>query len=325
MKASRLFLVLLGVLILASTGASEAQAQASSASEVVAAVNEFRAAHGLPPLQVDPILMSVAQAHSDYQASIQTVTHTGPGGTRPIDRAYAAGFGGGATIFISENIAGGLNMSIQTAIYQYWQDDLHLHTMLNPAAVYIGAGVGTAGDYVYYTVDTGYIAGSPANPPPPTSEGLSSGPEVGSYDPFIISTPREDGAIIHIVGAGQTLTGIANTYQVPLNEVLALNNLAIDATIYVGDEIIIRAGNTPTPTVSPTKPLPTPSPSATETVYKPSPTPRASFTPRPSATPTSTPAPPPMSMERARLVTAVVLLALGVFLVVVLGSMLKKP
>ena len=128
--------------------------------QVVAAVNDFRTSHGLPALAIDAALMASAQAHSDYQASIGKVTHYGPGGSRPVDRAIAHGFGNGAQVFVSENIAGGMTMTIEKAIYQYWQDELHLHTMLNPAALFIGAGVGVSGEYVYYTVDTGYYVGA---------------------------------------------------------------------------------------------------------------------------------------------------------------------
>jgi uncharacterized protein YkwD len=125
---------------------------------MIATVNALRASYGLAPLQTDRILMSIAQAHSDYQASIGTVTHVGPGGSRPRDRAAAAGFGNGATIFVSENIAGGTNMSVDTAVYTHWQDSLHLNTMIGENYVYIGAGVGFAGDVAYYTIDVGYYS-----------------------------------------------------------------------------------------------------------------------------------------------------------------------
>lgn len=256
-----------------------AQAQAGSAYDLINAVNQLRAANGLPPYQIDPILMAIAQAHSEYQASIGTVTHTGPGGSRPLDRAYAAGFGGGNTIFISENIAGGLDMSVETAIYTYWQDSLHMHTMLHPNAQYVGAGVAFAGEYVYYTLDVGYISGAPApsNPQPPSGNAPDAPTQV-AYDPFIKSTPREDGAIIHVVGYGQTLIGIANTYGIPLQTLLDLNGLNMDSTIYPGDRLFIQMGNTATPTST----MQTPS-------VIPSGTPTSTATARPTRKPTLTP------------------------------------
>jgi len=167
---------------------------------VVAAVNAFRTANGLPAMQIDSSLMAAAQAQSDHQASIGQVTHVGAGGSSATQRAIAYGFGGGAQVFVSENIAGGMTMTIEKAIYEYWQDSLHLQTMLNPAALYIGAGVGNANGYIYYTVDTGYYVGAPGSSSeviPQTTAGPAptSGP---TTDSFIKSTPQEDGAIIHV-------------------------------------------------------------------------------------------------------------------------------
>lgn len=72
---------------------------------------------------VNKALMASAQAHSDYQAEIGQVTHSGQGGSRPRDRAIAFGYGGGATVYVSENIAGGMNMSAaeagRFAAYEY--------------------------------------------------------------------------------------------------------------------------------------------------------------------------------------------------------------
>ena len=67
----------------------------SSASEVISLVNQLRTTNGLPPYQVNAALMASAQGHSNYQASIRTITHTGAGGSDPKGRAAAAGYGGG--------------------------------------------------------------------------------------------------------------------------------------------------------------------------------------------------------------------------------------
>jgi LysM repeat protein len=210
-------------------------------------------------------------------------------------------------------------MSIQTAIYQHWQDDAHLYTMLNPAAVYIGAGVGVAGDYVYYTVDAGYYTGAPS--PGKTSTGSTNpGPTAVPYDPFVVSTPREDGTVIHTVGYGQSLIGIANTYKVELNEILQINGLTLDSIIHPGDEITIQAGSTPTFTLSPTEPLPTVTPSITATRI--TPTPRGTFTPSSTSSPTTTVSPLPITTEREQLVAGVVVMALVVLLAVIASGLL---
>jgi len=301
---------------------------AEDAFTVVAAVNAFRTANGLPALQIDNSLMAAAQAQSDHQATIRQVTHMGAGGTNATQRAIAYGFGGGAHVLVSENIAGGINLTINQAIYQYWQDSLHLQTMLNPAALYIGAGVGVADNYVYITVDTGYYVGAPgsgaqAAPGATYAPPAASGP---ATDPFIVSTPREDGALIHVVGYGQSLIGIANTYKVQVAEVLELNGLTLDSIIYPGDEIVIQPSHTPTLTGTPEPATTTPTPSSTMTPGDETRTPRATPTARNTATASATLTPTPIviSPEQEPVVVAAVLISLGVFLVVVFSSLLKR-
>ncbi|MBU0510973.1 MAG: LysM peptidoglycan-binding domain-containing protein, partial [Chloroflexi bacterium] len=321
MRKVFLVVTLIGMLFVLGVDVAPASAQAGNAYDLIAAVNQFRATQRLPALQISGALMASAQAHSDYQAAIRTVTHVGAGGTGAKDRAIAAGFGGGAQFFISENIAGGLYLSVNTAVYTYWQDALHLSTMLNPDAQYVGAGTAFVGDYVYYTLDVGNVVGVPT--PGVNVTPIVGGPTVVAYAPFVVSTPRGDGAIIHVVGYGQTLTGIANTYEVEVAELLTLNGLTTDSVIYPGEEIIIRAGSTFTTTVSPTNSAPAGTPSTTITQHRQSPTPRASFTPRPTSTLTPTVTPIPISAERERLVVGVVLMSLAVLLAVIVSGFLK--
>jgi uncharacterized protein YkwD/LysM repeat protein len=301
---------------------SPSLAQASSAYDVIAVVNNFRAANGLEPFQNAPFLMSIAQLHSNYQATIGTVSHTSSGGSSPKYRANAAGFGEGSLVFHSKNIACGDNLSIQKAIYKFWQDEAQLYTMLNLAVVYIDAGVGKVGDYVYYTLDAGYYSGAPSsgNLSNPSTNNPNPGLTATTHDSFIVSTPREDGAIIHVVGNGQSLIGIAKAYDVPLNEILVLNNFTIDTIIYPNEEIIIQVGNPPTNTISPTATRPTATASVTAT--KSTPTPRGTFTPNPTSSPTATPTLTPIPTGRERLVTGVVVMALIIFLAVIVSGLL---
>ena len=326
MKKIRSFLLIITIILAVSVNVSKSSAQAGTAYDLIAAVNALRAANGLPPYKINNILMSTAQQHSDYQASIRTVTHTGADGSRPIARVMAAGFGGGKKVFVSENIAGGLKMSVETAIYTYWQDSLHMHTMLHPNAQYVGAGVAKAGDYVYYTLDVGYI---PGGAPLSTSHPAGTSPAGGTpqayptpvpYDPFIKSTPRADGAIIHVVGYGQTLIGIANTYKVPLKTILDLNGFTLKTMIYPGNKIIIRSGTTATPTSEATStPTSTPAASATSRpTRRPSPTASKTIAPAKRPSPTPTPAPPgviaKLASDPKALVLAVIVLS-GLILV----------
>lgn len=326
----RTFILLLGLILFSvSLNPLPKNPRVEDAYQVIAAVNAFRTSNGLPALQIDNSLMAAAQAQSNYQASIGQVTHTGAGGSSASDRAIAYGFGGGAQIFVSENIAGGMTMTIDTAIYSYWQDSLHLHTMLNPAALFIGAGVGVAGDYVYYTVDIGYYAGASGNgttSSDTTAAEVPAAPSGPSVDPFIIATQAEDGSIIHAVGYGQTLVGIANSYAVTVGELLLLNNMTLDTVIYPEDEIIILPAYTPTLTESPTTPAPTETPIPTDTPTQGPPTARVTFVLPNTLTPTPTPTPFPIVISAGRepVVIGSVLVALLILIVVIFNGFIKQ-
>lgn len=316
-----IFLYVPGVLLLALLlGSLPARAQAGDAYSLIAAVNQLRAANGLPALQVNSILMSVVQAHTDYQAAIGEVTHISADGSRPRDRAAAAGYGGGATFFISENIGGGTNLSVAEVIVWWQGDDLHLNTMLGASYAEIGAGVAVVGDFVYYTIDTAYVAGGSYVPL------ATSGATAVPIYYVTTATPNADGAVWHTVRSGQTLIGIAQAYGVSVSEIKTLNNLTTDA-IYVGDTLLIVPAGAPAGTPAPSA---TPTPSSTATAV-------ASPTSRPTRTATAIPptvaltaTPAPVQQESAAdvigniLVVSILVLGVGGILLMVAGGLLRR-
>jgi uncharacterized protein YkwD len=321
-----LFTVIVIVLLLALVGsARRSRAQAGDPYALIDAVNNLRIGNGLPPYQINNTLMAIAQSHSDYQASIGQVTHVGPGGTRPKDRAANAGYGGGATFFISENIAGGTDLSVDGAISMWLGDDPHIQTMLSPNYQEIGAGVAEADGFVYYTIDAAYVAGGNYSPPPTIKPG---GPTAIPYYAVQTTTPNGDGSVVHTVMAGQNLTLIAKAYGLTVAELKKLNNLTSDA-LYVGDVLIIRLGNTPGPTA-------TPSPSGTATrvataTRKPTRTPTLTASPAVSTTAALTadpvqkdPAPVRADQLGNILVIAIVGMAVGGVILMVVGGVIKR-
>jgi LysM repeat protein len=264
---SQVFLVL--AIILSAWAGSPLRASAAAASQaydLIDQVNSLRSANGLPSYQVDNALMAAAQAQSDWQASTGSVTHTGAGGSRPRDRAAAAGFGGGAQIFVSENIAGGGGLTAAEAV-SWWQGDApHLNTMLSPNYVYIGAGAASSGGTVYLTILAGYwvgSAGSAANPTAQAGTAVSPGGGAPAYSPPQTATPAADGSVIHVVQAGQTLWTIAAIYGVSLADLYAINQMNENTFIYPGDKVTIRPASTPTATATLTPAPSTPRPTAT--------------------------------------------------------------
>lgn len=295
MKKTPCQLFLIGLSLLISlVMVRSIQAQGDSATTVINTINSLRAQRGLAALQVHPALMQIAQQHSQYQASIGTWTHVSADGSRPIDRARAAGFGNGADIYISENVAYWDNGTIMQVINDPWNDPEHHNTMYGPNYQYIGAGVAYSGSLVFYTVDTGYWIGDPApTPENPALTGTPSSSLEPSAVPVVVSTPLSDGTVKHIIAGGQSLWTIAAVYNITLEELRELNDLEPDAIMNLGDEIIIHPSYTPTNTpigqASPTLPprfTHTPSPVGTRgtaisfSPATPSPTDRSAAEPR---------------------------------------------
>jgi LysM repeat protein len=316
--------MLLTILLSLFGNFSHSSAQAGDPYSLIDAVNNLRAANGLSPLQISSILMSAAQGHSDYQAAIGQVTHTGAGGTSPRDRAAAAGYGGGATFFISENIAGGTDLSVDGVISMWQGDNPHIQTMLGANYQDIGAGVSVSNGFVYYTIDVGYVAGAHSSTPRATI--TPGGPTPIPIYLVQTATPKPDGSVVHTVLSGQTLIGIAIAYGLTVAELKTMNNLTSDV-IYVGDKLIIRPANTPGPTATITATI-TPTRAATST-RNPTRTPTSSSTSittniTTQADPTQTGASQPASDPLGKiLVIAIIGLAVGGLILMILPGVTK--
>lgn len=286
------------VVILLSLGAAfptqqvqSAPPAAPSAADLMAAVQALRAKQGLPPLIVDSALMFSAQKHSEYQASIGTYSHIGAGGTRAKDRAIAAGFGGGATVWMSENVAMAQSgTSLDVVLYQYWGDPDHWNTMTNPRYIYGGSGVAVSNGIAYYTLNTGYTTGGSSSGITQTTYVAPTSttplPTLPLIYPVITSTKSAGDGIIHVVRDGQTLIGIAQAYKIALADLKKLNNLTSDI-IFTGQKLVIQPSNTPAPTATITRTL-TVTPTVTSTAL---PTRTATLAPSPTLSATPTPAP----------------------------------
>ncbi|NUR65009.1 MAG: stress protein [Streptomyces sp.] len=119
---------------------------ARTASEVVDLTNRERTRRGLPPLAVDPRLTTAAQAHSADMIARAFYSHTAPDGSRPWDRAAAAG---ATRRSIGENIACGQRSPAE--VVEGWMNSPgHRANILTPGFTHIGigfAGGGAAGTY----------------------------------------------------------------------------------------------------------------------------------------------------------------------------------
>jgi len=242
-------------------------------------------------LIVDSILNGTAQSTANIMAANSSCAHIGG-----VDsRVAAAGFGGGAQVFATENIACGGSLTLNKMIYEYWADADHMIPMVNSYYTHVGAAVGENNGYYYYVLHAAYTSGSQGSFLLPTSAYAGSANTAAPAAPVRVSTsiPKDDGIIVHKVQQGQAAWSIALAYNVTVADLVRLNNLypAENPLIYVGQDLLIREAFTPT--VSPT---------VTNTLRAPSRTPWPTITPRPvkpagTDTPTATPTTPPLFPE----------------------------
>ncbi len=122
------------------------------------------------------------------------------------------------------------------------------------------------------------------------------------------------------------MINIALAYNIPLKDLLALNNLTSESVIYPGEKLTVGKVSTPTPTTAITN-TPTPRPATptrrpTRTPTLKPPTATATVF---SATPTATPMPPnPMDTFGKVMVGAIVALGVLGALLMVAGEVIKR-
>ena len=264
-------MIILSLLLTGFVTRNSVRLNAPGAYDVIAAVNSLRASRGLAALETDGSLMAAAQVQADYLASIGgpniTNGHQGAGGTYAYDRAAAAGYPLPQGVDVIECWAwANDSVSINQIITDYglWGDPAHMDVMLHKYGKHVGAGVTEKDGNVYYILDVstiyGISTGNSAGTPDGKIPTRSTTPQVV---PVIVSTPKPDGSISHVVQAGQALWSIAIAYGVTVEQLRLLNNFAPNTNnIYVGETLVIRIASTPlpSPTVTPTPRQPTRTP-----------------------------------------------------------------
>lgn len=213
-----------------------ATAQGESAYDLINTINALRASLNLEPYQVDSWLMSYAQEHAEYLASIHRGTHEHRDGSLPWE------------IGLQENVASGEGITVKDVVYNIWVDEGHRKTMIGYSSGLIGAGIAPSDDgQVYYTINIR---------PGKASETITPLPHTSiPFIPFETNTPQPDGAIIHVVRSGETLWTIAISYGVTMDEIRRLNGLAANATLIYNDQrLLIRYASSINPTLPGTSP-----------------------------------------------------------------------
>jgi LysM repeat protein len=236
------------------TALARPQANISSPSQLIDAVNNLRVSYGLAPLPVHPILMQSAQMQADYMAATGIITHARPSGTYT-QQLISLGFplAGDLSLggFRAENIISSNGPLVWDGVPPAWQDAQHMNTMLSQNFTHIGAGVSQSGDRYYYAVDTAAATGS-GQQQESAQAVLTSAPAGGNESsgvsqfmvPVTVGTARPDGNVFHKVQYGQSLWSIAIAYGTTIKNIQALNNLGEDSTVYQGQELLVLTGAT---------------------------------------------------------------------------------
>jgi len=219
-----------------------------TAYDLILAMNSLRMANGLPALIEDPIINAVAQSTAQTMAASQMSWHMG----NVSGRIAAAGYGGGATVWATENFAVG-NQSIDE-IMVVWSDADHMLPAVIAAYCHVGAGTATASNgRVYYILQAAYTSGKSCGPyaPPgggntPPQPGSTSAPSgISQYiAPMKIATADADGKVFHVVQSGQSFWSIAIAYQITIRDLKTWNNLGEEAVLKAGQKLFIPGKNT---------------------------------------------------------------------------------
>ena len=254
----------LAALILSALFPRAARAQSESGYDIITQVNALRAAQGLEAYTVDSGLMAYAQQHSQYQADTQNSTH------QHSDGSYAWGIG------LNENIAVGSAgfMSPYIAVYQIWQDWVHLEPMIGYTSGQAGAGVALGADgNVYYTLNV--RAGAPVaqvrvptNAPPFALPRLRTA--ITNTEPRASSISLDQGESLDC--------GFGGDNGHPRTEWIRLRHHNLRKRVWIRGR-----SSLPTPRGQPTTPTPPPSPTPTptRTTRAPAPRPHRCFHARP--------------------------------------------
>jgi len=220
----------------------------ANAYDLILAMNTLRVAYGLPALIEDPIVNAVAQGTAATMAANNMSWHIGD----VRGRLTAAGYGGGATVWATENFAVSSNGMGIDEIMAVWADPDHMRPAVNAAYCNVGAGMAQTSDgRIYYVLQAAYVAGQECGSA--SSPGGAAQPGTGSNGvppvsqliiPVKIATPDAEGKVFHEVQAGQSFWSIAIAYQITIHDLEVWNNLSRTIPLRAGQRLFIPGKNT---------------------------------------------------------------------------------
>jgi LysM repeat protein len=224
----------------------EHPAEQVSAYDLILAMNTLRVAYGHQALIEDPIVNAVAQSTAATMAASNMSWHIGD----VRGRIAAAGYGGGGTVWATENFAvssGGMGID---EIMATWADAEHMRPAVTAEYCNVGAGVAQASNgSIYYILQAAYVSGRECGTSSSSSGGTSQAGTIPNpvsqlVMPVKIATPDAEGKVFHQVQAGQSFWSIAITYQITIHDLEVWNNLSRDTPLKTGQRLFIPGKDT---------------------------------------------------------------------------------
>ena len=122
-------------------------------TDVINAVNAYRAQNGLANYTVNTLLVRAAQAHANDMACNNNISHTGSDGSTPESRVAAVGY---VATDLSENIYGSYPPLDGQGVVNWWAADTtdprHKENLLSTTFTEIGVGYSFYNNYGYYVI-----------------------------------------------------------------------------------------------------------------------------------------------------------------------------
>jgi len=146
MPRSLLQVVLSASVLALTLGPDVASAETAEAAQVVALINDERAARGLARLVSDPRLTAAAEDYAAEMATANFFSHVGPNGSRMTGRNEAHGYLGWQ--FMGENLGAGQTTPARVVL-EWMNSPPHRANLLAPDACEAGVGHAYAAESTY--------------------------------------------------------------------------------------------------------------------------------------------------------------------------------
>jgi uncharacterized protein YkwD/LysM repeat protein len=224
-----------------STGEETSQAP-SSAQRIADAINQARAAAGLAPLAVNPLLNQAAQTHTDDILTNRNYSHWGTDGTLVRDRVARTGYA--ANPWVSENWVS--STSADGAMNWWMNDWIHRVNILNPNWTEMGVGAsgrGT-GEMIFVTV---FSAGTSGRTEARVAAAAAAPATAPAAAPVAAVAPASvpPNGMNYTIRPGDTLLRVAGRYGLDWAKMASVNGLSDSSVLQIGQVIRIPGSQTP--------------------------------------------------------------------------------